>query len=117
MDYGLSPQEIMALKREIFSSLHCAMPGIVESYDAQEQTASVRPALKRQGMALPVIRDVPVFMPVPFTVNPGDACLLVFADFDIDAWLASGETEEPVSGRQHSLSDAFAFVGFKRGGE
>ena len=55
-------------------------------------------------------------MPVPFEVNPGDACLVIFADIDIDAWLASGEAEEPLSARRHSLSDGFAFVGFKTGG-
>jgi len=44
-------------------------------------------------------------------VNPGDACLVIFADRDIDAWLEGGN-EKP-SGRMHSLSDGFAFVGFK----
>ena len=65
---------------------------------------------------MPVIRDVPVFMPVSFDISPGDLCLLVFADCDIDGWMESGQAEEPISGRMHSLSDAFAFVGFRRGG-
>ena len=52
-------------------------------------------------------------MPVPFEVHEGDACLVVFADRDIDAWFESGETEVPPSGRMHSLSDGFAFVGFR----
>ena len=64
----------------------------------------------------PLLRDVPVFMPVPFEVNEGDACLVIFADCDIDAWFESGEAEVPESGRMHSLSDGFAFVGFKVGG-
>ena len=34
---------------------------------------------------------VPVFMPVPFEVHPGDACPAVFADIDIDAWFDTGE--------------------------
>ncbi len=114
------PSGIRALKKEILSSLHCALPGIVEAFDPETRTAAVRPALKRhmgfgtagEGCALPLLRDVPVFMPVPFEVNPGDACLLIFADCDIDAWLETGEAEIPRSGRQHSLSDAFAFVGF-----
>ena len=62
---------------------------------------------------LPLLRDVPVFMPVPFEVHEGDACLLVFADRDIDAWFETGEAEVPSSGRMHSLSDGFAFVGFR----
>ena len=114
MKETLTPAEVLALKKEIFSSLHCALPGTVESFDADRVTAVIRPAVKNTaGIALPVLYDVPVFMPVPFEVNPGDACLLVFADCDIDVWFETGEAAVPVSGRQHSLSDAFAFVGFR----
>lgn len=114
MKETLTPAEVLALKKEIFLSLHCALPGIVESFDADSVTAVIRPAVKSSaGIALPFLYDVPVFMPVPFEVNPGDACLLVFADCDIDAWFETGEAVVPVSGRQHSLSDAFAFVGFR----
>lgn len=112
----MTPAEVLALKKEIFSSLHCALPGIVESFDAESVTAVIRLAVKNtSGIVLPVLYDVPVFMPVPFDVNPGDACLLVFADCDIDAWFETGEVAVPESGRQHSLSDAFAFVGFRTG--
>ena len=75
----------------------------------------IRPAVKTESEAFPVLPDVPVFMPVPFEVRPGDACLVVFADVDIDRWLASGEPEEPGSARKHSLSDGLAFVGFRTG--
>ena len=148
----MSPANIPALKREILSSMHCALPGIVESFDPVSGTAMVRPALRRVchpdrsggisrvipgaaegssrvipsaaegssrvipsavegSLEYPLLRDVPVFMPVPFEVSPGDACLVVFADREIDAWLEGGE-EKP-SGRMHSLSDGFAFVGWR----
>ena len=100
MDQGLTPAEAAALKREIFATLRCTLPGTVASFDPETRTASVRPAA--EGM--PLLREVPVFMPVPFAVNVGDGCLLVFADRD---------TEDPAGGRMHSLSDAFAFVGFR----
>jgi len=103
----MNPLDIAAVKQDIISLLHCALPGTVESFDAEKQTAVVRPA----GNALPLLYDVPVFMPIPFEVNPGDACLVIFADREIDAWLTGGE--ETKSGRMHSLSDGFAFVGFK----
>ena len=106
---AFTPQDMIALKKEIISSLHCALPGIVESFDAEARTAVIRPAVK----GMPLLRDVPVFMPVPLDVSPGDLCLVVFADTDIDAWFESGEPEDPVSDRRHSLSDAFAFVGFR----
>ena len=97
----LSLRDIAALKKEIFSSLH-----------AERQTAVIRLMSLSSRPFLPLLYDVPVFMPVPFEVNPGDACLVVFADREIDAWLeGAGETK---SGRMHSLSDGFAFIGFRR---
>ena len=111
--YLLSSAEREALKQEFFSALHCALPGTVVSFDAERQTAEVQPAVKMGSMLFPVLADVPVFMPVPFDVHPGDACLVVFSDIDIDAWFDTGVPQEPRSARKHSLSDGFAFVGFK----
>ena len=105
---SMSPAEIRALKKEILSSLHCALPGIVESFDDSSGTASVRLALS----GMPVLQDVPVF--VCNEVSVGDACLVVFADCDVDAWFDGEDLADPASGRMHSLSDAFAFVGFRR---
>ena len=121
---NLSANEITALKREIASSLFCALPGIVESFDASAQTVCVYPALKRrnrkgEAVALPLLRDVPVFFPggrtsgITWPVARGDECLLIFADSAIDGWFESGEAEAPASERRHDLSDAFAFVGFR----
>ena len=108
---SMSPAEIRALKKEILSSLHCALPGIVDAFDDDSGTASVRLALS----GMPVLQDVPVF--VCTEVSAGDACLVVFADCDVDAWLSGEDEAAPVSGRMHSLSDAFAFVGFRRRNE
>ena len=109
----LSFEEREALRQDFFSSLHCALPGTVLSFDAESQTAEIQPAVKIGSMSFPILADVPVFMPVPFEVHPGDACLVIFADINVDAWLESGEAEAPPSSRKHSLSDGFAFVGFK----
>ena len=113
----LSAEAREALKQEIFSALHCALPGTVMSFDPATQTAEIQPAVKTGSLTFPVLSDVPVFMPVPFEVNPGDACLVVFSDVDIDAWFESGEASVPRSARKHSLSDGFAFVGWKIGRE
>ena len=115
---GSTLVDIAAAKQDIMASLHCVLPGTVESFDAEKQTAVIRlisllsrPSEARGEISLPLLYDVPVFMPVPFEVNPGDACLVVFADRGIDAWLTGGEEKPP--GRMHSLSDGFAFVGWK----
>jgi hypothetical protein len=120
MDY----EEIKVLKDNIYTSIHCALPGKIVSYDADSQTAVIQPAVKLRSMSsrptegsgeipMPLLRDVPVFMPVPFEINPGDACLVIFADCDIDNWFETGEASVPASNRMHSLSDGFAFVGFR----
>ena len=119
-------EELQALKRDILSSQHCALPGTVVSFDAESQTAVIQPAVSHviptvaegspSSVSIPLLRDVPVFMPVSFEVNPGDACLVIFADCDIDAWFETGEAEVPASDRMHSLSDGFAFVGFRTRG-
>ena len=116
MNNTLSDEEREALKQEIFQSLHCALPGNVVSFDPDTQTASIQPAVKLGSLPYPVLTDVPVFMPVPFEINPGDACLVVFSDVDIDNWFETGEASAPNSSRRHSLSDGFAFVGFRVAG-
>ncbi len=105
---SLSPAAVRALKKEILSSLHCALPGIVDAFDDASGPVSVRLALS----GMPILQDVPVF--ACHEVSAGDACLVVFADCDVDAWLSGEDEADPASGRMHSLSDAFAFVGWRR---
>ncbi len=118
----LTEREYEALRRDLFASLHCALPGTVERYDAETGLAAVRPALRSlwapgDVRPWPLLEGVPVFLPVfsdpdlSLSVSPGDACLLIFADRSIDGWLASGQATLPVSDRMHDLSDAFAIVG------
>ena len=115
----LSYEEREALKQDFLSSLRCALPGTVVSFDPSSQTAEIRPAVKAGSLDFPVLADVPVFFPgsresaVTWPVSAGDECLVILADFDIDAWFDSGEASVPRSARKHSLSDAFAFVGFR----
>ena len=113
MSNTLSHAEREALKHEIFHSLHCALPGNIITFEPETQTATIQPAAKIGSLPYPVLTDVPVFMPVPFDINPGDACLMIFSDIDIDVWLQNGEVSALNSPRRHSLSDGFAFVGFK----
>ena len=104
-----------ALRRDFLFSFHCAMPGIVESFDPETQTVTVQPA----NAQLPLLRDIPVFFPgtrssaITWMIEPGDECLVIFADSAIDRWFDSGEPAEPPLDRSHDLSDAFAFVGFR----
>ena len=102
------------LKREIFSTLHVAAPGLVESYDPSTRTVSVRPALLRREAAgdllsAPLLQSVPAFF-WGDDPAPGDACLLIFADFCLDGFLSSAQPVLPPSPRMHDWSDAVALI-------
>ena len=111
-------QALDALRREIFSTLHVAMPGTVIAYDASDGTVSVRPAIRRRTssdriLTAPILSRVPVLLPSPdYVPAPGDPCLLIFCDFCLDGFLDTGQPVLPPSPRSHDLSDAFALVGF-----
>lgn len=118
------PQEKAdAFRSLLASTMHFALPGIVQSFDPVTQTAEILPAVHdrlRDGsvVELPLLRDVPVFFPggsasaLTFPVSAGDECLVIFADACIDEWYAGTDPAES-SSRRHDLSDAFAFVGFR----
>ena len=107
-----------SLKREIFSSLHCVVPGNITAYDPETGLASVQPALRRKTpsgeiLMAPLLREVPVLLPAAdFEVSTGAPCLLLFADFCLEGWLAGGQPGVPASPRVHDWSDAVALVGF-----
>jgi hypothetical protein len=66
----------------------------------------------------PLMSQVPVFMLaggssfIGMPIQPGDTCIVLFNDRDIDNWWTSGTTASPPnSDRMHSLSDGIAIVG------
>ena len=124
---NISREELEAFRQELLSSCHCAMPGIVDSFDPATQTVTVRPAFRSHHssggsstiISPPLLRDVPVFFPgsreaaITWPISPGDECLVIFSDICIDGWFGTGSDPLPPSVRRHDLSDAFAFVGFR----
>ena len=116
IDAAFLQAALQALKEEIFSALHVAMPGIVMAYEAATRTADVLPALVRKDsegndVTAPLLRAVPVFLCGRET-DPvaGDRCLLLFLDFCVDGFIQRGEACVPDSPRMHDLSDAVALV-------
>jgi hypothetical protein len=103
-----------------------ALPGIVESFNADALTCTVQPAIKAnvrspdgstQWVALPLLLDVPVTFPrgggctLTFPIAKGDECLVVFSSRCIDAWWQSGDVQVQSELRMHDLSDGFAIPG------
>ncbi|MGH1498233.1 Gp138 family membrane-puncturing spike protein [Yersinia proxima] len=103
------------------ASLRVAIPGIVQSFDADSVTCDIQIGIKGESGGestnLSVLTSVPVVFPrgggitMTFPIKSGDECLLVFGDRCIDFWHQSGDIQETVDERQHDLSDAFAIIG------
>lgn len=127
--------------------LRVAMPGVIQSWDATAQTATIRVAISErlrvtklmqngQGQyavsqnttqSIPILQDVPICLPrgggysVTLPIQPGDECLLIFGDQEIDVWWQAGcpiggsdntyQPVNPITQRRHDLSDAFFIPG------
>lgn len=105
-------------------NLRVAMPGIIESFDAALQTATVQVAIRERVLLagnetwteVPLLVDVPVLFPraggyaITFPVKRGDECLVIFADCCYDAFWQSGGVQNQVDRRRHDLSDGMAIV-------
>ena len=107
--------------------LHTAFPGIVQSYDAATQTATIVPAVRYpvpqpdgsyQYEELPPIPSVPIVFPrtkrwaFSLPISAGDTVLVVCAESAIGAWRAGdGSVQYPGDLRRHHLSHAVAIPG------
>ena len=120
---GFLEQALETFRKEIFDSLHVAMPGKVVSFDPESGTAVIQPAIRKRDMdgklvTAPVLNGVPVYLPTAeFAPQAGDQCMVIFADCCIDGWFDTGDAVVPPAARTHDLADGFAIVGFRtRGG-
>lgn len=116
---------LRAMGDSVQFDIRVAMPGIVEAWDATQQTVDVRLAIREKvsngGVTreseIPLLVDLPVVMPraggyvLGFSPCVGDECLVVFADCCIDSWWQSGDVQSQADNRRHDLSDGFAILG------
>lgn len=129
-----APPDLRALNsaqsQETSKLINCARPGIIEAFDAANQTATVQIA---QQMITSIAQDgtktfqpfsplhgVPVIFPsgggftLTFPIAVGDECLIVFNDREIDNWFLSGGAQSvPTTLRTHDMSDAVCYVGLR----
>lgn len=110
------------------SELCVALPGRVESYDSDAQTADVKPMIRRLvptpdedqiAEELPVIYSVPVCHPggngwgLHIPLAAGDTVLLVFSQWDPSEWRRTGDIASPPDQRSHNMSHAIAIPGYR----
>ena len=108
--------------------LNCVKIGEIISFDKSDQTCSVRilhkpkEKINRRSNKLleyPVLQKVPCVIMgggtsyITHPISAGDQCLLLFSDYMIDNWWATGESLPSDYPRQHDISDAIAIVGLK----
>ena len=123
---GGESDKFRSLTEKIASELRVAAPGIIQSYNAGTNTATVQLAIREkvnqmdgttQDTDLPLLLDCPVMMPrgggfaLTFPVAAGDECLVVFADACIDSWWQSGGVQNQAEKRRHDLSDGIVIPG------
>lgn len=126
-DFGVQVREIV--DRALYR-LNTCIPGVVETFDATTQTATVRPAIQMRTrvdgvdgvLDMPPIIRAPLVFPYVATagfaltlpVQAGDPCLLLFSQRAIDNWHDLGGTQPPETGavgsRHHDLTDALVLL-------
>jgi len=107
------------------------LPGVIQSYDESTRRASVQPLVMDmqeteegniEGVAIPVLTDVPVVFPgsggvrIKFPVLPGHECELVFASSSIARLKVLGSAGGPLhpgDPRHHALPDCVAHLGLQ----
>lgn len=120
-------------KKEIMLELNSHHIGIVQAFDPVLQTVQATVKYTRTSFVFndateqdePVQTDYPLSLECPaiilrggptsltFPILPGDECLLIFNDRDMDNWFASGQYGPVATSRLHSFADAFALVGIR----
>src|ERR1017187_404165 len=130
-----SIQRFLTLKQMIFQEMHCALPGVVLSFDPgppatvnvqlvvnrRKQTNETPKTLglKTQFSSFPILQNVPISIPsggvwsLTFPIKPGDECEVIFNDMAIDNWFHAGGIVNPTSPRNHDLTDAIAIFGLR----
>ncbi len=109
--------------RELMKGTHTMLPGIIESFDAGDQTAKINLATAQEleggaKLSFPPLTNVPVQFfrwggySITMPVNPGDQCAVFFSERSMDAFLSQGSTDTiPLNTRFFDLSDGFAVSG------
>ena len=106
------------------SLIHTQIPGVIESFDAQKQSATVKPSIKTvylngQVLDMPTLINVPIIFPqtenfgMTFPLEKGDGVLIEFSERSLERWLQNGHNSEPGIRRKFDINDAIAIPGLK----
>lgn len=118
-------QTLDGLKRQTGHELNCMRIGIVQAFYPDDLTVDVLIAnkktlnLNKDGTQnvqdFPVVRAKVVYCNPfeTFPINPGDECVMLFADREIESWFINGEVNAEGYPRMHSITDCTALFGIR----
>jgi len=120
---------------DISARINCLTMGTIISFNATNQTAVVSVNFQKVikgvnptdniGEVSDMVVNYPTLVNVPvafmnggggyltFPIIPGDSCILLFCDRDMDIWFATGQVTPPNSERLHDINDAVALIGIR----
>ena len=118
-------------RRQVMVDMNCHGIATIESFDPVERKVTAKMQygktyyyadnngkMQAKQIEYPLLLDIPLVIlcgggaRLTFPIAPGDECLILFNDRDLNNWWA-GATSGPVaSTRLHSFSDGMALVGF-----
>lgn len=120
-------------KKETLLGLNCHHLATIQSFDADRQVATATINYKKTFIQLnpatgvygPVQKDYPILADCPvivlgggagaltFPIQPGDECIALFNDRDINNWFNGSSNSQVASPRLHSFADAIILVGVR----
>ena len=110
---------------QMASELNCMRIGIIQEFFANDLTVKVQIANKKQkslnadgtanvGDFTPVIAKVCYCNPfITYDIQPGEECILLFSDREIESWFMTGGSQPEGHTRMHALTDAVAICGIR----
>jgi hypothetical protein len=112
---------------DLIYSFNCHRVGIIESFNAMTQLATVKLVDKgvittNEGSQIieyaplvdcPVIINKGINGGLTIPINKGDACIVHFNDRNLDGWLVNGLIQRPKTLRAHDFSDAIVEIGVR----
>ena len=117
-------EEVNKTARAAVNNIHTALPGSILEIDTVTGLAKVQPYGKyviEKGTSAdyPALTDVPFVLPfsqfagagIAFPVKPGDDCLIIISEVELDSWRSGMESEGPL---KFNLTNAVAIPGLLR---
>lgn len=105
------------LIKTIFQNLNCVKIGKIVKFYPEDKTADVQIINKIRDINNN-LKDVTILSKclvvgnrVTLPIEEGEDVLILFNDYDLNAYFETGQLQEPYSARKHSLSDGIIICG------